>query len=106
MDALSTPPEPSSFIPLADHQSRTPASFHSGPPILHYHSQQCKLLALERDLRSVPVLRAMRGADSDLNGAVGNQDSEAEAVVEGVDVWVTSEYVCPLRNLIMALHEL
>ncbi|RMJ21010.1 hypothetical protein PHISP_08118 [Aspergillus sp. HF37] len=38
----------------------------------------------------------MRGADSDLNGAAGEAenetgDSDKEAVVEGVDVWVTSE---------------
>ena len=90
MNALPEAPSASSFVLLADHQSRTPASFYSGPPVLHYHSQRCKLLALERDLRSIPALNAIRGNTS-VNGSAA--ESEKETVVEGVDVWVTSEYV-------------
>lgn len=98
MEPLTTPPEASSFVLLADHQSRTPASFHSGPPVLHYHSKACKLVISERDLLSVPVLNAIRGdATSNGNAENGNAEGEGEEVViDGVDVWVTSEYVLPV----------
>ncbi|BCR89461.1 Voldacs domain-containing protein [Aspergillus chevalieri] len=93
MEPLTTPPEASSFVLLADHQSRTPASFHSGPPVLHYHSKACKLVISERDLLSVPVLNAIRGdATSNGNAENGNAEGEGEEVViDGVDVWVTSD---------------
>jgi len=98
MEPLVTPPEASSFVLLADHQSRTPASFHSGPSVLHYHSKACKLVIFERDLLSVPALNAIRG-DSASNGSVGNGNAEGEegkeVVIDGVDVWVTSEYILP-----------
>lgn len=106
MEPLRSAPEASSFVLLADHQSRTPASFHSGPPVLHYHSKQCKLVILERDLLSIPALNAIRGSTPTANGssdhtptatasnnatADGEGGQENELVVDGVDVWVTSE---------------
>lgn len=103
MEPLRTPPEASSFVLLADHQSRTPASFHSGPPVLHYHSKQCKLAIFEHDLVSVPALNAIRGdaagaAATATNGSSGDiENGEGkEIVIDGLDVWVTSEYVTPL----------
>lgn len=91
MEPLQSPPEESSFVLLADHQARTPASFHSGPPVLHYHSKRCKLLAVERDLRSIPALNALY-QNADTNGST-EENAEKEVVIEGVDVWVGSEYV-------------
>lgn len=107
MEPLRSAPEASSFVLLADHQSRTPASFHSGPPVLHYHSKQCKLVILERDLLSTPALNAIRGSAPTANGSSdhtttatasnnvaaddGQEGQENELVVDGVDVWVTSE---------------
>ena len=96
MEPLHTPPETSSFVLLADHQSRTPASFHSGPPVLHYHSKQCKLVVFEHDLVSVPALNAIRAEGSvstsvPANGDLENGDEGREVVITGVDVWVTSE---------------
>ncbi|ERT01762.1 hypothetical protein HMPREF1624_00056 [Sporothrix schenckii ATCC 58251] len=35
---LRSPPALDSYTPLADHESRTPASFYEGPPVLHYHT--------------------------------------------------------------------
>lgn len=92
MEPLHTTPETSSFVLLADHQSRTPASFHSGPPVLHYHSKQCKLVIFERDLVSVPALNAIRAESASANGSVEDSDEGKEVVINGVDVWVTSEY--------------
>lgn len=91
MEPLQTAPETSAFVPLAEHQSRTPSSFHSGPPVLHYHSQRCKVVILERDLLDTPTLNALRGestANGDENAAA---DDEKEVAIEGVDTWVTSE---------------
>ncbi|EAW12691.1 Voldacs domain-containing protein [Aspergillus clavatus NRRL 1] len=101
MEPLRSAPEASSFVLLADHQSRTPESFHSGPPVLHYHSKHCKLVILERDLLSTPVLTALRGPSPTANGAGDHAptttdkevDEGKEIVLDGIDVWVTSEYV-------------
>lgn len=93
MEPLNTPPETSSFVLLADHQSRTPASFHTGPPVLHYHSKACKLVIFERDLLSIPALNAIRGVSASTangNGDAGGEEGR-EIVIDGVDVWVTSE---------------
>ncbi|KAI9374509.1 hypothetical protein BJX61DRAFT_295538 [Aspergillus egyptiacus] len=95
MESLTSAPETSSFIPLSVHQSRTPDSFHSGPAILHYHAANCKLVALERDISSTPVLNALRAAavnghdSSRANGT--DSDDEKEVLIEGLDVWVTSD---------------
>lgn len=101
MEPLHTPPETSSFVLLSDHQSRTPASFHSGPPVLHYHSRRCRLVVFERDIVSVPALNAIRAdsasASANGNGAIENSDEGKEIVIDGVDVWVTSEYA-PLQT--------
>ncbi|CAK7222806.1 hypothetical protein SCUCBS95973_004961 [Sporothrix curviconia] len=35
---LRSPPSVDSYTLVAEHQSRTPASFYDGPPVLHYHS--------------------------------------------------------------------
>ena len=98
MEALQTAPEESAFIPLAEHQSRTPSSFYSGPPVLHYHSQSCKVVILERDLLATPILNALRGANHTANGdnilsdAAQGQDGEStEIAIDGVETWVTSE---------------
>ncbi|KAJ5524183.1 hypothetical protein N7494_010833 [Penicillium frequentans] len=94
MESLSTAPEASSFVPIAEHQSRTPSSFYSGPPVLHYHSQRCKIVILERDLIANPVLNALRGESATANGASAQADEDEESTevaIEGVDTWVGSE---------------
>jgi chloride channel, nucleotide-sensitive, 1A len=107
MEVLHTRPVPSSFTSLAEHQSRTPESFYSGPPVLHFHSDRCKIIILESDLTASPGLNAMRGSpisnDDAVNGSrhdasyVQDAEQEKEVVIDGVDVWVTSEYVNTLR---------
>ncbi|KLJ12738.1 hypothetical protein EMPG_12269 [Blastomyces silverae] len=107
MEVLHNPPEASSFIPLAEHQSHTPASFYSGPPILHHLSERCKIVILERELRKSAALSGLRpsvtGAEAVNGSSVGetpvsatapaaaSSDGEKEIVIDGVDVWVTSE---------------
>ncbi|KAJ0423429.1 regulator of volume decrease after cellular swelling-domain-containing protein [Aspergillus carlsbadensis] len=99
MEVLTSAPDTSSFTPLSVHQSRTPESFHSGPAILHYHSSSCSLVALERDVFATPALNALRGtgagAGASANGTHPESSDagsdEKEALIEGVDVWVTSD---------------
>lgn len=99
MEVLREAPNPTSFIPLVEHQSATPASFYAGPPVLHYYSDRSKLIILESESESVPALASILSAartESHSNGAESNGDDEGlsnQKVVEDVDVWVTSEYV-------------
>jgi nucleotide-sensitive chloride channel 1A len=103
MEVLREAPNASTFIPLSEHQSATPASFYSGPPVLHYHSGRCKVVILERDLNLSPALTALAReaektsatAEPVTNGN-GEQGEEEDGPVEqkvlgDVDVWVTSE---------------
>jgi hypothetical protein len=91
MEIIRSPPEASSFVPLAEHQSRTPSSFYSGPPVLYHHSQRCKIVILERELLATPALNALRGQDAANSGGASQDDEDKEVAISGVDTWVTSE---------------
>jgi len=105
MEILQEAPKSDAFIPLSEHQSATPASFYLGPPVLHYHSNRCKVRVAESELNSSPALAAFaRGAsdtpaptDGLANGggslANGHAESTLEKIVEDVEIWVASEYV-------------
>lgn len=107
MNVLQESPNSHDFIPLSEHQSATPASFYSGPPVLHHHSGRCKVVILEGDLSKSPALTALTRqapqaaatAETVANGNGDHAEEEDEAatpkVLEGVDVWVTSEYSTP-----------
>ncbi|KAI1615296.1 regulator of volume decrease after cellular swelling-domain-containing protein [Exophiala viscosa] len=97
MEVLREPPKTTSFVSLAEHQSRTPASFYEGPPVLHYYSDRSKLIILESEIDSAaafaPLLEKAT-SQSQVNGSETNGDSEAHRkgkVVEDIDVWVTSD---------------
>lgn len=107
MEVFHEPPNPDSFVPLAEHQSRTPESFYSGPPILHHLSERCKVVILEKELSSTPALSGLRPSSNGQgasNGPSGFQVSEdGMFVIDDVNVWVTSEYgqhldTCKLRS--------
>jgi len=103
MDVLHEPPKASSFTPLAEHQSTTPASFYSGPPVLHYYSDRSKLIVLEHEVESIsaftPLLQHATSASQPHSNAETNghdADSQPQApstqkVLDDVDVWVTSD---------------
>lgn len=98
MRVIHTAPDPSTYIPLSEHQSRTPASFYSGPPVLHHRSDRCKILVLESELARVEALTHAFGGDiaiplgSEVVNGSGTLTGDREATIVGVDVWVTSEY--------------
>lgn len=105
MEVIAEAPEANSFVPLIEHQSATPASFYSGPPVLHYYSQRCKILVLESDVaKSAAIQRLAQGGGqgnatnggSSTNGASSNELPTAEEgvapqTIDNIDVWVTSE---------------
>lgn len=99
MEVLREAPNVTSFIPLVEHQSATPASFYSGPPVLHYYSDRCKVLILDHDLSSVPALAEFAsgsvGGNATNGTAVSGDDAleseEVHKTVEDVDIWVTSD---------------
>ncbi|RAH41374.1 Voldacs domain-containing protein [Aspergillus brunneoviolaceus CBS 621.78] len=105
MEPLTTAPDTTTFTPLAEHQSRTPSSFHTGPAILYHHRTGCHLVVLERDLLANPTLRALQASNP--NGASttttttttseanANADADAsspkELTLSNISVWVTSD---------------
>ncbi|EEQ29239.1 hypothetical protein McanMca71_006643 [Microsporum canis] len=107
MEILREAPDTSSFIPLAEHQSRTPASFYSGPPILYHFSERCRVVILERDLLASTALNTLRSspAAGSSNGSAEGEHNTAsvataeaegiaddkEASLQAINVWVTSE---------------
>ncbi|OJJ99780.1 hypothetical protein ASPACDRAFT_1888445 [Aspergillus aculeatus ATCC 16872] len=103
MEPLITAPDTTTFTPLAEHQSRTPSSFHTGPAILYYHRTGCHLVVLERDLLANPTLRALQasnpnGADAGTTTAstsTSEEDADAsspkELTLSNISVWVTSD---------------
>lgn len=101
MEVLREAPKVTSFIPLVEHQSATPASFYSGPPVLHYYSDRCKVLILDRDLSSVPALAEFANGGTGETGTTtigdgARLDEGVYKTIEEVDIWVTSEYVYAL----------
>ena len=95
MEVIHEAPTVFSFIPLSEHQSQTPQSFYSGPPVLYHRSPSSQLVILESELINSPALSKLAGL-SNTNGTAVNGDGEDEKhdrdiVVEFIDIWVTSE---------------
>ena len=94
MEVIHEAPLETSFTPLSEHQSQTPESFYSGPPVLYYHSPSAQLVILESELTNSPALSRLADTSS-TNGVTvngeGEEEHEQEKVIEGIDVWVTSE---------------
>lgn len=61
--------------------------------MLHYHSQRCKVVILERDLLATPALKVLRDENASANvGENAQEDGESrEIAIDGVDAWVTSQ---------------
>ena len=94
MEVISTAPTESRFTSLSAHQSQTPASFHSDPPVLHHRSPSTTILINSNDLESAPAFHKLAPPQRS-NGsahAATNEDEGHEITVNGLDIWVTSEY--------------
>ncbi len=106
MEVLHSAPTTSSFTPLPTHQSQTPDSFFDGPPILYHHSPSATLKTHASDLAAAPALSVLaRGVHRHSNGTAAinetteDEDQHDEEIeIQGVDVWVTSEFVFPIPS--------
>ncbi|KAL8949514.1 MAG: hypothetical protein Q9222_004391, partial [Ikaeria aurantiellina] len=98
MEILHTPPNHDQFTPLSSHQSQTPSSFYSGPPVLHHYSSSTTILINSHDLSSSPAITALAPpTQSQTNGSTPHAaednagDAGQEVRIQGIDVWVTSD---------------
>lgn len=87
-----------SYIPLSTHQSQTPESYYSGPPVLYHHSPSATLLIHISDLNAAPAFSGLAEGTSlnHVNGSATTNgddlsDEDRELSIRNIDIWVTSE---------------
>lgn len=91
---IRSPPSLDDYIPLAEHQSRTPSTFYGGKPVLHYHTTGAKaVLPASQRGSGLPFFPADSSTQAAPNG--GSEAREEELVEQTVDLFVNSEYVAP-----------
>ncbi|KAL8786053.1 MAG: hypothetical protein Q9213_003036 [Squamulea squamosa] len=97
MEVLHNAPYAGQFTSLSTHQSETPSSFHSGPPVLHHHSRSTTITINSQELESAPAFQNLVPTHQRSNG-VAHSPAEDESenpghaiTIQGVDVWVTSD---------------
>jgi chloride channel, nucleotide-sensitive, 1A len=88
---LQEAPALSSFTPLSTHQSETPESFFSGPPVLHYHTEGAHVIVPRDQRDALPIFGAAVASESGANGAANVDEDDHSIIVHGFDVMVTSE---------------
>jgi len=100
MEVIHTTPTTGSFVPLSTHQSQTPESFFSGPPVLYHHSPAATLKTHASELVTAPALHSLFDlSQAPVNGTAAvnayprDAEEEHEVEAEGVDIWVSSEYM-------------
>lgn len=101
MEVLNSAPTESQFTPLSTHQSQTPSSFYSGPPVLYHRSPSTTILINSHELESAPAFQKLVSPQQRSNGSAHpatedeSEDLGHEITIRGVDIWVTSEYEPP-----------
>ncbi|KAJ5089106.1 hypothetical protein N7532_007790 [Penicillium argentinense] len=101
MQHLGLAPETQAFVPLAEHQSRTPASFYDGPPVLHYHNTDCNIVIDKTQLEDTPLQRVLdhqspTNDDIATNGGSADDLDDGDnnlVVLHGFEVWVATDQV-------------
>jgi len=79
---LDSAPKADDFTPLSEHQSQTPTSFFGAKPVLHAHYERMTLVIAADQLKQ----------DAAFSKFSSKREGE-EDLVEGVDIWVSSENV-------------
>ncbi|EGX90681.1 hypothetical protein CCM_07101 [Cordyceps militaris CM01] len=87
---IRTPPAATDFVPLAEYQSQTPASFVDGKPVLHLHVAGAAASAPKEQVARGVLAVFPADAPTTTSGENGVADEE-ELVEQQVDVYVTSE---------------
>ena len=98
MEVIHEVPSSDAYIPLLTHQSQTPESFYSDPPILYHHSPSATLQLRASNVVVAPVFSGFAGG-APINRANGSatangdheEEEDRELSIPNVDIWVTSE---------------
>lgn len=90
MESITERPTVDSFTPLSEHQEQTPAAFFGSRAVLHAYAPQAKVVVQTADLLSQPLLQNL--GDSAQTTADGSRETANDnAVIENIEIWVTSE---------------
>jgi nucleotide-sensitive chloride channel 1A len=79
---LSGAPQAEDFTPLQEHQQQTPESFFGEKPVLHAHCAGMTLSTASGQLQQDAAFAAF-----------SSRQEGGEELVDGVDIWVSSESV-------------
>lgn len=91
LSTIRTPPSLEDYIPLAEHQSKTPETFYGGKPVLHHHVEGAKAWIPASQAASLPIFpRDSTTAPTEPESQGLTEDSE-EMREQKVDIFVTSE---------------
>ena len=107
MEVTHSAPTADSYTPFSVHQSQTPESFFSGPPVLYHHSPSTTLLINSHELQTAPAIAeftdtapsSTNGTATYTNGDTETEDAGQELSIPDVGVWVTSESVANLSRI-------
>jgi chloride channel, nucleotide-sensitive, 1A len=83
----------SDYVPLAEHQEKTPETFHGGKPVLHYHATGAKAWVPASQRGSLPIFPADLSSEPTAPENSTLSGSSEEMVEQKVDVFVNTEYV-------------
>ena len=87
---IRSPPSLEDYLPLAEYESQTPASFVDGKPVLHAHITGAKATIPKSQCGSLAIFPS--GSAPVQAAAHANGQTESEETVERkVDVLVSSE---------------
>jgi nucleotide-sensitive chloride channel 1A len=90
---IRSPPALSDYVPLAEHQEKTPETFHGGKPVLHYHATGAKAWVPASQRGSLPIFPADLSSEPTAPENSTLSGSSEEMVEQKVDVFVNTEYV-------------
>jgi nucleotide-sensitive chloride channel 1A len=77
---LASAPQSENFTPLQEHQEQTPQSFYGSKPVLHAHYAGMTLSTASGQLQQDPAFAKF-----------SSRQEGGEELVDGIDIWVSSE---------------
>lgn len=87
-------PSEARYTPIVEFQSTTPASFAA--PVLHSLHRNCCVTISRSQAALIPAFRTTPAGE--------NENADEDMNVEGVDIWVTSEFDAPCAEVIGKKH--
>ncbi|OAA64437.1 hypothetical protein SPI_03084 [Niveomyces insectorum RCEF 264] len=89
---LRAPPALDAYTPLDEHESRTPVSFYSGPPVLHYYGKGARAYARKEQQEKLPWWGGVTAAATAAEEPASERPVLGDDMVEEiVDIFVGSD---------------